>query len=492
MTSPSTPRCAGGAILSRRIAKDIQRFLVVAALSCFATSSTACGKKPRKSIAPEVVGSSGKAKATVDARTGRALQSVTAGGVTPAEGTPRAVKDAMFGLATQKSRSTSVLITLGAEARPAAIQLLKSDNLNEISGALSFFNKHPTEAPWSVIAQLLSHDAPEIRDGALAALAAHGDLKHAAAVSPLLSHANSGVRAHALRYLGRSGARDYVQPMVKLLNDPDRDVANAAVAALAKVGDASLGPKLIAASKEAKAPQAARSALAAARRLGIQIPADTIMRHVASPDAALSVEASRHLARLAAAERANGLKKKPGLATTTSYLESLAQNSAPDARAEALATAKVLLTNSAPPSRVLALRTLAAVAPEAAIEQLIAASSKDASEAVRAAAVALLSDGKPSPAKRLALKKVATGDSDAATRHLALYALLRSPDRESLTVVIDRLATKEDGGSAWLALTRLRGTPLPKRRGPWEGWRDSKYPAPTGTPQPKPTPAATP
>jgi len=128
-------------------------------------------------------------------------------------------------------------------------QTLRSTNSRDVFGALELVPRVRGPALLPVVRPLLGDASPSVRGAALAGMMQHGGLdgilSSADVFKSMLADRSPQVRRQAAWVLGQIRVRNFFQPVLELMQDPDPVVQNSAIAAAGEMQSPELLPVLI-------------------------------------------------------------------------------------------------------------------------------------------------------------------------------------------------------------------------------------------------------
>lgn len=453
----------------------MKRHLVIVLVSVALPGLLVACSKPKAPAAPAPAPPAPAGAGYEDLRTSR-------GGVALPDDLPYEIADQIFRLPTQRPAVINALVPMAP--RPDAVMglLLASDNLEEVTGALEYFERTGAKGG-AEASKLLDHPVPSIRRQALVTLMAVGASDRAPGIAKALEDADSTVRTLAIRALAKLGGAAGPQALIDKLDDTEEQVTVEVAVALASMKDKNIAPKLLDKLSSARAATIL-GALTALRLLEVAVPAEALTKALA--DARLEVAMG--------AARAASLAGPQAPAVLAAALA----DARPDVRRVALEATTVLTDEAAVAAakraaedasswvRAASVEVLAARLPEGErVRALVPLLHDDAREVRQATALVL---GKTNAeALRPLIGRLGT-ERDRMTRLVLVRALGQLKDAEAVEPLIAALEAREttDHYMIGRALKAITGQALGADAKAWRAWL-AAHPAPAPAPTPAPT-----
>jgi HEAT repeat protein/type 1 glutamine amidotransferase len=317
----------------------------------------------------------------------------------------------------------------GAEAAPALMELLKSDDKGIRLAAGQILATIPGDKAGQAIAEGLSKVDPASQLVLVTALSARGQKSAAPEVAKLVASDNEEVRIAALRALGELGGVDQVDLVAGKLTDTG-ETGKAAEASLARMAGKDTGAKLVAATEAATdaGVKARMIAVLGDRQQAEAVPA--LVKMLDDKDANAVKAAGKSLGKLAGAKDAAQLAEIVATAADAKQeaaadaLKALAARD-PETKAGAIVPA---VEKGNPRAKELLMPALGRLSGDEALGAVRKALGSDNVD-VRKAAIRALSDWRETAPVLEDLQKAAQGDADGACKILALNGFVKAVEK---------------------------------------------------------------
>jgi HEAT repeat protein len=406
------------------------------------------------------------------------------GGIVLPDDLPYEIADQILRLPTQRAAVINALVPMAPKPDGVMERLLASDNIEEATGALEYFERTGGKGG-AEASKLLDHPVPSIRRQALVTLMAVAASDRAPAIAKALDDPDSTVRTLAIRALAMLGGATAPQALIDKLDDPEEQVTVEVAVALGSTEDKSVGPKLLDKLGSARAATVL-GALTALRLLEVAVPAEALTKALADGRLEVAMGAARAAA-LAGPQAPTVLAA--ALADARPEVRRVALESSAFLPVEAaVAAAKQAAEDPSPWVRAAAVELLAARLPEAErVRALVPLLHDDAREVRQATAIVL---GKTNPEALRPLIGRLHSERDRMTRLVLVRALGQLKDPQAVEPLIAALEAREaqDHYMIGRALKAITGQAFGADAKAWRAWHAAH---PGAEPAPAPAPAQT-
>ena len=380
-------------------------------------------------------------------------------------------------------RAAILPLVRSKQAAPAVRALLGGSEPEVRARACEALARLGDTASVPLLFDALGDPSPRVAHAAVSAILALGTRETEALTLAAVRSPRPGVRRHAIRLLGAFGFRSAFEPLHQALRDPDRRIAELAIAGLAMLDDARVDDQLEALAGSTDA--ALRSAvMRAASQRGGPRGAKLLGKGLADTSAWVRYYAAQGLGRLGRVEAAHTSQllierlRDDAPQVRIAAIEALSHLGSPEAwdavckaassddpderraglvglgmhaREGAINILLEAVTSADPATRLVALSGLSRLAgprPLAALEQAIA----DPTPEVRDAALSLLAERDDDAAAAVLVQLALSADLDHP-----VHGALSRPGAARIAAIVSRLAAADDRTAPTLvaALTRM-------------------------------------